>query len=127
MRAALLLLLFFPLLAIGQKKECDCGRYLTGSFYTLGPEGSEQDTLFITRTANSQTEIVGTEYNKKNKVIWLSSCKFILRDPDNLNISSKPVSTDVIVRIIETYNDHYVVKAWAPHHEKITMTVYVKK
>jgi hypothetical protein len=127
MRIGIFILLFFPLLAIGQKKECDCGRYLTGSFYTLGPEGSEQDTLFITRTVNTQTEIVGTDYNKKNKVIWLSSCKFILRDSDNLNMSSKPVSTDVIVQIIETYDDRYVVRAWAPHQKKMTMTIYVKK
>src|SRR5687767_7564907 len=126
MRTTLFIFLLLPVLTFAQKPECDCNLYQTGSFYTLGPEGSGHDTLFITRTINAQTETVGTDYNKKNKVIWLTPCKFILRDAENPT-TKKYHSADVIVQIIETYDDRYVVKAWAPHKKKIIMTVYVKK
>lgn len=126
MRVFILLLGLLSAAAYGQKKQCDCSLYRTGQFYALGPDNRDKDTLFITRTATIQTEVVGDDYNKKNKVIWLSPCKFLLRDVTN-HTQKKYHPMDVIVQIIETFDDRYIVKAWAPGGKKMIMTVYVLK
>lgn len=126
MKYLFLLICLISVSAFGQKKSCDCERYITGNFYTLGPNNDQKDTLYITRTATEQTESVGDDYNKKNKVMWLSPCKFLLRDVTN-HTQKKYHPRDVIVQIIETYDDYYIVKAWAPGGKKMIMTVYVLK
>ncbi|MBI3133155.1 MAG: hypothetical protein HYZ14_00625 [Bacteroidetes bacterium] len=116
--------IFFSTWSLGQKPTCDCRSYMTGSFYTLGPDNGSKDTLFIYRTLTEQTETVGTDYKKKNEVFWLSPCKYLLRDKD-LKTKKKRHPSDVIVKIIETGDGYYVVQAWAPHQKKLTMTIYV--
>ncbi len=126
MRSIVLFISLTSIVSYGQKKNCDCNLYRTGSFYSLDPKNESKDTLYIIRTATVQTEIVGDDYNKKNKVIWLSPCKFLLRDITN-HTQKKYHPTDVIVQIIETYDDHYIVKAWAPGGKKMIMPIYVLK
>jgi hypothetical protein len=126
MRLLILIFSLISLTAFGQKKNCDCNLYRTGHFYTLGPDNNSKDTLYITRTASEQTEVVGEDYSKKNKVIWLSPCKFLLRDSSN-HTAKKYHPTDVIVQIIETFPDYYLVKAWAPGGKKMIMPIYVLK
>ena len=126
MRSLFIFLAFISVLAFGQDAECDCAKFATGNFYMLVPLENKIDTLYIVRTQSEQTEIFGEDYNKKSHVIWLTSCKFILRD-FHVNTSKKYHKSDIIVEIIETYKDSFIIKAWAPHRKKLLMTVYVQK
>jgi len=126
MRALIIFLFFSSTLTFGQDVECDCAKFATGNFYMLVPLENKIDTLYIIRTESEQTEIFGEDYNEKNHVIWLTPCKFILRD-FYVTTSKKYHKSDIIIEIIETYRDSFIVKVWAPHRKKLLMTVYVQK
>ena len=83
----------------------------------FGPDGNTNDTLYIKRTATAQTERLGEDYNQKHELAWLSPCKYILQDSRG----------DVIVKIIETGVDYYVIKCWTPGQKKLILTVYSLK
>lgn len=117
--------LAFNVIAFNQKKECDCGKYATGDFYMFDPQGKDKDTLFIHRTGTTQTESIG-DYEKTHRVIWINPCKFVLRDKHNPT-KKKYHPSDAVVQIIETGEDYFVVKAWAPGKKKMVLTIYVLK
>lgn len=126
MRQLFFLLFFTCSLAFSQEKECDCAKFATGNFYTFGPDNNKHDTLYIIRTATEQTEIFGDDYNRTHHVIWLTPCKFILRDY-HITTTKKYHKTDAIIEIVETANNDFIIKAWMPHRKKIFMTIYVLK
>jgi hypothetical protein len=127
MKLLITLLLVGSFAALSQKKECNCRKYQTGEFY-IPPDDQfdETDTVFISRTKTMQTERVGKNYTKDLQVIWISPCKYVLR-PTTILSTRKYHPRDVIAKIIETTDEYYVVKAWAPKKKKLTMKLYVVK
>jgi hypothetical protein len=127
MRLFITLLLFGSVSAIGQEKKCDCRKYQTGDFYIpVDPESELKDTVFISRDETLQTETVGTTYERTHQVIWVTPCRYVLRDR-YLFTTKKYHPNDVVVEIIETTDDYYIAKAWAPKKKKMTIVVYVVK
>lgn len=120
------LTLFITLIVIniswGQKKS-DCLAFQTGDYYTIN--GS--DTCYINRTKDRQFEYCQSSAETKIKliVIWLKDCKYILRDIQ-YNPSTKPFTmrNDIVMTIIETKEDSYIVHAKKKGQPKLTTTVY---
>lgn len=123
MRLILVLALLISSFAYGQKKECDCYKYYTGKFYSTYESKGKIDTLYITRTKTEQTETT-TGYNQTFKVIWLSRCKFVIRDYAVRSNEKKILRGDVISKIISTTSNSYVTIAWQKGNKKMPYTIY---
>ena len=114
------------LFSFGQKKECDCYKFYTGTFYT--EPFNTTDTVIIERDKKYQYEY---EVGKKSeqhvlRVIWLNDCKYILRNQNKQPSSTtKILRGDVVVQIIETTKEYYVVKAYAKGNKKMIFKVFV--
>lgn len=123
MRLTLILAFLISSFAYGQKKECDCYKYYTGKFYSTYESKGKIDTLYITRTKTEQTETT-TGYNQTFKVIWLSRCKFVIRDYAVRSNEKKILRGDVISKIISTTSNSYVTIAWQKGNKKMPYTIY---
>jgi len=119
------LTLLFSASSWSQEKE-DCLAFQTGDYYILNGD----DTCFVTRTENRQFEYCQSSPETKIEliVVWLSSCKYILRDI-HYNPSTKPVTmkNDIVMTILETTEDNYIVHAKRKGHPKMITTVYRRK
>lgn len=114
--------IFFSISGFSQKKECDCAKYHTGIFYMPPSDSYDlKDTLFIQRTPDKQTETHGKD-ESVYRVTWLTPCKFIAHDPKNPG--TKFGYMDVMMKIIETGEDYYVILAWNKGGKKSRFTVY---
>jgi len=123
MRHLFVLAFLISTVSFGQKKECDCYKYYTGKFYSTYESKGKIDTLYITRTKTEQTEkTIG--YNKTFKVIWLSSCKFVIRDYSIRSNEKKLLQGDVISKIVATTSNSYITKAWQKGNKKMPYTIY---
>lgn len=117
-------LILISLSGFSQKKECDCAKYRTGTFYILN-DRTPDDTCFVRRTATTQEEWIPNKLAAVTfQVIWIKKCTYLIRDR-NLVSTKKYHFNDVVAKIIETGRDYYVVKAWMPRGKKTLVTLHV--
>lgn len=119
-----ILVLLFPIFSFAQKKECDCWKIYTGTFYSAQENG---DTIFYERTKEKQVEYLGSKPRNKFKlnIIWLNECKYILRYPkENNSMKNKVMKGDVVSKIIQTGKDFFIVKSKEKGKKQLTLTIY---
>ena len=113
MKYVIVVILFLLIGCTSLKNNSDCDRFRLGTFYNKSEIDNAIDTK-ITRTEEYQIE----EYYQtgavcKFKVKWIDQCSYkLIFDSGNTACNKTGEIKDVIVRIIETKVDSYIVEGW---------------
>jgi hypothetical protein len=109
------LLLFVTFKSVGQ--NLDCKKFREGKFKIVDLMAG---TTIVERKGSKQTEYaVNSRMRLEFKVKWIDDCTYTLKlkkiteNPDNVQWSRKVKKTKVIVKIVETKENSYVMKAYS--------------